>query len=344
MYRALVLGCGARAHCHARVYPVEGIEIVACCDIDAERREAFAKTYGIPATYDDYEKALAEVQPEVVHIVTNPVRRVWEAETTAKAGVKAMILEKPIAVRPGELRGLAEVRSKYDMEIITNSQRRCFPETTDGVLHEVIREKLGDVYFVRCSTRGNLMGMGPHLMDWLLAFLGDPEPQAVWATGSGRSTEGYQATHIAPEHVLAEYWFPGDVRVVFDCDPDALGTPKDPKGFNCHLDFLGSRGRLYISQIGSYFYQTEGMAEPVRHTADENNHDIGQRELTRKVVEMLAEGTPHPLRFEVGERNFRALFAAEQSMWEGRRIELPARFEDEDWEKLIRRLEAGSAG
>lgn len=341
MHRALILGCGSRAHCHARVYPhVEGMEIVACCDIDADRRAKFAAEYGIPQQFDDYETALREVRPDVVHVVTNPTRRVWEAEITAQAGVRAMVLEKPIAVRPGELRELARVHDSSPMEIITNSQRRCFPETLDGRLHEIIREQLGDLYCARCSTKGNLMGMGPHLMDWLLCFLGDRPPEAVWATAYGRSDEGYQATHIAPEHLMAQYWFPGNVRAFFDCDPDALGTPADPRGFNCHLDFFGTKGRVYITQLGSYWVQTEGMAEPLRHVADENNHDIGQAELTRRVVKLLDEGTAHPLRFEVSRRVFEALFAAEQSVYERQRIELPAHFDDTQWAELMARLGA----
>lgn len=340
MYRAMVLGCGSRAHWHAQAYPeVEGMELVACCDIDRERREGFAREYDVPQAFEDYETALAEVRPEVVHVVTNPVNRVWEAEVTAAAGVRVMILEKPIAVRPGELRRLAEVVAETGMEIVTNSQRRCFPESISGELHEIVREKLGELHFVRGSTRGNLMGMGPHLMDWLMCLLDDAQPEAVWAMGAGRSTESYEATHIAPQHLLAEYWFPGNVRAVLDCDPDALGTPNDPRGFNCHLDFLGSKGRLYITQLGSYWYQSEGMTEAVRHEASEDNPRLGQIELTQGVVRLLAEGTPHRNRFEVIGPVFEALFAAEKSVYEGRRVELPARFEDEEWEELIGRLE-----
>lgn len=341
MYHSLVLGCGARAHWHARAYPeVPGATIAACCELDRERREAFAREYGIPAVYDDYEAALAEAKPQIVHIVTNPSRRVWEVATAAAAGVQAVILEKPIAVKPGDLRELARIRSQYDgrFEIITNSQRRCFPESLDGRLHEIIHERLGELYFVRGSTRGNLMGMGPHLVDWLLCLLKDVPPEGVWAAGAGRSTEGYEATHVAPQHLLAEYWFPRGLRVLVDCDPDALGTPGDTRGFNCHLDFLGSRGRLALSQLGSYWYQAEGMPEAVRHEAADDNHHRGQVELTRQVVRLLSEGTPPSNRFAVSQPVFQALFAAEYSVYAGRRVELPVDFGDEQWEQLMGRL------
>lgn len=342
MFRSLMLGCGARAHWHAKVYPqVEGLALAACCDLDPERGQAFAQEFGIPAVYQDFAQALAEVQPDVVHVVTNPTRRVAEAQTCAEAGVKAVILEKPIAIRPGELRRLAEIHEQTGLAILTNSQRRYFPEAVSGEIHEIIHERLGELYFVRCSTRGNLMGMGPHLMDWLLCFLREARPEAVWAMGYGRTDEGYQQTHIAPEHLLAEYWFPGNVRVCLDCDPLAVGTPGDERGFNCHLEFTGTKGALSVQQLASYWYQTAGMAEPVRHEADPDNHHIGQRELTQGVVALLRDGVPHRTRLEIEQPVFEALFAAEKSVFEGTRLELPAEFADEEWETLMARLAAG---
>jgi predicted dehydrogenase len=339
MYRAMILGCGSRAHSHAIVYPqVEGMQLAACCDLDEARARAFAEEFGIPAVYTDFATALAEVRPDVVHAVTNPTRRVAEAEAAAAAGVRAIVLEKPIAVRPGELRALVEIEQRTGLHILTNSQRRYFPEAVSGELHEIIHERLGNLYFVRCSTRGNLMGMGPHLMDWLLCFLHEARPEAVWAMGYGRSTEGYQQTHIAPEHLLAEYWFPGNVRVIFDCDPLAVGTPGDARGFNCHLEFHGTQGRLSVMQLASYTVQTAGMADPVHHEADADNHNVGQRELTRGVVALLREGVPHRTRLEIEAPVFAALFEAEQSLHAGRRLELPSDFADTDWEALMQRL------
>ena len=93
-------------------------------------------------------------------------------------------------------------------------------------------------------------------------------------------------------------------------------------------------------QLASYWYQTAGMADPVRHEADPDNHNLGQRELTRAVVALLEEGEPHRTRLEIEQPVFEALFAAEQSLFEGRRIDLPADFDDADWEALMQRLAA----
>ena len=241
-YRSLFLGCGARAQWHAPAYrELRNMELAGVCDLDAERREAFCQKYGVPAAYDDYETALSDLRPDIVHVITCPGRRVWEIETAARAGVRTVIVEKPLAIKPSEIEELSRIRAQYDMEIITNCQRRYYPQFRDGTIRDIVQNRIGDLYFVRASTRGNTMGMGPHTMDLLLFFLGEVEPEAVWAMAHTINEEGYQATHLAPESILAEHWFPNNVRVIFDCDPEALGTPRGLLLMHLHFDSWEAR-------------------------------------------------------------------------------------------------------
>ena len=336
-YRSLLLGCGPRATEHADVYrDIPNMEMVACCDLIEERREQFRETYGIPQTYEDYETALAEVQPDVVHAVTQPARRAWEVECAADAGVKAIIVEKPMAVMPSEIIALDEIQQRTGIEIIVNCQRRYFPPFRDDTIGEIVRDKLGDVYFVRASTKGNSMSMGPHMMDLLMLFLDEAQPESVWAMGYDIVDESYQAWHRSPERLLAEYWFPNDLRVIFDCDADCLGTPGEESFWmHLHFDFLGSKGRLYLTQNMGYWYQTEGMAEPVH---GESSWDAfgwgGQRDFTAAVADALDGIRPHLNRFEVGKAAFDALIGAQQSIYEGCRIHYPHTFTDEEWTQL----------
>ncbi|MBT3606463.1 MAG: Gfo/Idh/MocA family oxidoreductase [Candidatus Latescibacteria bacterium] len=337
-YRSLLLGCGSRAGAHAKVYPdIPAVDLVAVCDWDAVRRERFMAHHGIVDGFDDYEAALREVRPDIVHVVTPPTQRVREVELAVEAGVRAVILEKPIALRPSEIVQLNALHTSSGVEIITNAQRRYFPEARDGVLSDILQSKLGQLYCIRCSTKGNQMGMGPHLMDWLMQLLNEAQPQSVWAMAYGVCEEGYQATHLAPEHLFAQYWFSDGLRVFFDCDPDALGTPEDVKGFNLHYDFLGTKGRLYLTQNGDYWYQSHDMSEPHFHKSSDTNQDVGQRDLTLAVAEWLDNGTPHLNRYRVGRAVVDALFAAQQSAYEGRRIELPHTFTDNQWMALRNR-------
>jgi len=327
------------------VYPgLRGMQMVACCDLDVARREDFQRTYGIPKAYDDFETALAEEQPDIVHVVTQPSRREWEADCAARAGVKAIIVEKPMAVTPSDLEGLVRVHERSGMEIIVNCQRRYYPQFRDGTIRNIAHNKLGNLYLIRASTKGNMMGMGPHLMDLLMLFLDEARPEAVWATAHTINETDYQATHRAPESLLAEYWFPGDVRVLLDCSPDAVGTPgEDSFWMHLHFDFLGTTGWMHLTQNRGYWYQAHGMAEPVRGASSwDLQGQAGQRDFTQAVADWLDGGPPHLNRFAVGRAVVEALFAAQKSALLGKRISLPTTFTDAEWQALRDRLGASA--
>ncbi len=347
IYRSLLLGCGPRAREHAAVYPeLRNMELVACCDLDASRREAFVAEYGIPLAFEDYQTALAEVQPDIVHVVTQPARRVWEAQCAADAGVKVCIMEKPIAVLPSEMVELERIHRETGMELIVNCQRRYFPQFRDGIIRQVIENEIGEVYLIRASTKGNLMSMGPHTMDLLMLLMGEAEPEAVWAMAYGIDEQGYKAYHRAPEHTFAQYWYPDGRRVFFDADTDALGTPGENNFWmHLHFDVLGSKGRVYVTQNAGWWYQAEGMAEPVHGESswDRQQH-AGQRDFTQAVADWLDGGPPHLNRFEVARATFNALMGALQSVYEGRRIPLPHTFTDQQWYELRARLLAAQEG
>jgi predicted dehydrogenase len=340
-YRSLLLGCGPRATEHVDVYrEIPNMKMVACCDLLPERRENFRKKFGIEKTYDNYEKALAEVKPDIVHVVTSPGNRVWEVEVTAKAGVKAMIIEKPIAVMPSEIVKMDAIQARTGIKICANCQRRYFPQFRDRTIRDIVRDKIGDLYFVRASSKGNTMGMGPHQMDLLQFFLDEAQPGAVWAMAYGITEEGYQKTHRAPEHIFGQYWFPKGVRAFFECSTEALGTPGETSFWmHLHFDFLGSKGRLYLTQNKGYWWQSEGMAQPVRGESSWDKQGLaGQRDFTKAVADWLDGGEPHLNRWEVAKNVFNALIGMQQSVYEGRKVPLPHTFTDAQWTELRERL------
>ena len=322
------------------------MEMVAICDMQEDRRRNFRERFGISAAYENYEGALEEVKPDIVHIVTQPAQRPWEVECAARAGAKAAIVEKPMAVMPSEITSLERIHNEYGIKIIVNCQRRYFPQFRDGTVRDILDTKIGKLYFVRASTKGNMMGMGPHLMDLLMLLLGEAKPEAVWAMAYGISEEGYQSTHRAPEQILAEYWFPNDLRVIFDCDTEALGTPGEEQFWmHLHYDFLGTEGRLYLTQNKGYWYQANGMVQPVYGKSSWNSQAWeGQRDFTQAVADWLDGGEPHLNRFEVGKAVFDALMGVQRSAYLGRKIDLPSDFTDEQWTELRERLKNAGAG
>ena len=96
-YRCVILGCGNRGRMHALAYKlIKRGELVACCDLDRERRDKFAQEFGITG-YTDAVEMIQNEKPDLIHLVTGPSLRVELMTLVHEQGVPACIVEKPIA-------------------------------------------------------------------------------------------------------------------------------------------------------------------------------------------------------------------------------------------------------
>ncbi|MEM8943972.1 MAG: Gfo/Idh/MocA family oxidoreductase [Planctomycetota bacterium] len=92
-----IVGTGMISRFHARaIEDVRGAKLVACCDMSAERANAFAKEVGCLA-FDDMKKMLADPAIDVVTIATPSGAHMEPAVAAAKAG-KHVIVEKPLEI------------------------------------------------------------------------------------------------------------------------------------------------------------------------------------------------------------------------------------------------------
>ena len=67
--RVGIIGTGIIAHTHMEGYqPIPGVTVVAACDIDRAKREAFCARYGIEHQYDDYRELLARDDLDLVDV------------------------------------------------------------------------------------------------------------------------------------------------------------------------------------------------------------------------------------------------------------------------------------
>lgn len=330
-YRSSFVGCGPRARWHALAYQgIANMAITSACDIDDQRREAFAEEFRIPRTYSDFRGMLREERPDVMHLVTQPSVRTEPIETAAEMGVRAIIVEKPVTLWPSEMAKLLAIERKTGCKIVVNHQRRYFPQYS--ALREVLHSgKLGTVQFIRASAHGPILAMGPHLIDLVLYLLGVHAPVSVWATAEGRA--GYDWSHAAPNDVLARYVFPDERHVWLECSPSSLGTPGVTEYWmHLHLDLWCTQGRAWIAQVGTCGYQASGMAEPWSGPSTwYEDHLAGQRAFTQAVADRLDDhNRAHECRLEVAERGFRALTGALYSALVRHRIDLPADVTDTD--------------
>lgn len=350
-YHAAILGARRGLH-HAKAY--EGLaprmRVVALCEADPERRAEAAEATGQPV-YADYGEMLERERPDIVHAVTSPLvpRATW-VEPAARAGVKVLVIEKPLALRPSEAAALLDVSGRTGLKIAVNHQRRSMP-FADALLDLLADDEagLGHVQFVRASTYGRVMDMSTHLLDLALLALGDARPTHVWATA-----EGYEehAWYPGPRQMFGTFTFRNGARALYEASPAgeppfgsrtfAFDPPKGMPAYGPHrmqLDVWADRGRFWWREWGTWGYEVRGQS-PFSAPAAFYDDDLpAQRAFTSALADWI-EGVPHRCRLEVAALGFEALQGALRSALLGRRLAFPeaARLTDWEQEELLKRL------
>jgi len=99
-YRVAVVGAaGTWGRKYLRAYVNhQDCDVVALVDRARDRREEFARHYGVETVYDSVEDLLAHDVPDVVSIILPVAESPAAVIACAEAGVKAISCEKPIAV------------------------------------------------------------------------------------------------------------------------------------------------------------------------------------------------------------------------------------------------------
>jgi UDP-N-acetyl-2-amino-2-deoxyglucuronate dehydrogenase len=191
--RVGIVGCGNIAGNHVTAFrAAAGVEVVACCDVDADRAAAFAARHGIPASVASVD-ALLDLGVDVVSVCTpHPTH---EAVVTAAAARGAHVLcEKPIAI---DLASAGRMTAACDAAGVTLGvlfQRRFWPAAQrirtaidDGTLgppflgHAAVLLHRDTSYYTADPWRGTwatdgggvLTTQGVHYIDLLQWFMGE---------------------------------------------------------------------------------------------------------------------------------------------------------------------------
>jgi len=141
-----ILGCGTIGDVHARAIRALGddAELVALCDVNAERAKEYADKYGVKA-YSDYAKMLADPEIDAVTICTPSGMHADQAIQAIKAE-KHVLLEKPMALTSLDAQRICDEAEKSKKLLSVVFQMRYTEDIQ--YLKKVIEEgKLGQIVF-----------------------------------------------------------------------------------------------------------------------------------------------------------------------------------------------------
>jgi predicted dehydrogenase len=100
--RVAIIGAGGMAASHALGFKaIEGLKVVACCDIDGKRAKDFAERFSVPKAYTDYAELLKEERLDGVSVVTVDSTHAPISIAALKRGLH-VLCEKPMATGVAE--------------------------------------------------------------------------------------------------------------------------------------------------------------------------------------------------------------------------------------------------
>lgn len=121
-----VIGTGFWGRNHARVYKeLKETELLAVCDIDAERAKTVAKQFNV-TPYTSSGKMLKREDIEAVSICTWSTNLAKEALKALKAG-KHVLVEKPMAANVKQAEKLLETADKEGLHLMVGFLMRFIP-------------------------------------------------------------------------------------------------------------------------------------------------------------------------------------------------------------------------
>lgn len=200
-HRAGIVGCGGIAH--QKHFPAlknasDRVEIVAFCDLIAERAKDAAKEFGTTdaKVYTDYHELLKDELIEIVYVLTPNVAHCPISVAAFEAG-KHVMCEKPMAASAKDAEKMMEAWKKSGKLFTIGYQNRF--RTDSQTLKRMCDDgEMGDIYYAQAHALrrrgvptwgvftdksqqggGPLIDIGTHSLDLTLWLMDNYEPAAV---------------------------------------------------------------------------------------------------------------------------------------------------------------------
>ena len=173
--RTGIVGCGGISNSHAAAHAnLEGIDLVAMCDINRDALNTRADEYGVSNRYTDYEEMFAREALDLVSVCTHAPLHAPIAVAAAQAGTH-VLSEKPLSVDLETADQMLAACREADVHLAVSHQFRFTPLFRHAKV--LIDEgKIGELRSIREVGKGReagfeLMEMGVHYFDEMDFFL-----------------------------------------------------------------------------------------------------------------------------------------------------------------------------
>ena len=292
--------------------------IASVFDFSAETRQEFIDCWGEVPSYDNYEKMLDEIQPDIVCIATRQTMHADQVELAVERGARGILIDKPFATTLEKADRIHEACLDLAVPLAFGLDRRWLGS------YQAIREHLeqgaiGDVVGASAYALPNLINHGCHWYDTLMLLLGDPAPQ--WVSGSVNDVSD------EPEDSLRRLDPSGRAQIGFEGDVVASITSAGESGMS--FEILGNQGRMMILNDGTdvHIWKLNGeegeRARPISLPDPEEGWPAGLA-MVRGLIKAITNGGRTSCDIEQARRATEIGFAIHESdAAEGAKVDLP---------------------
>ena len=152
--RVGIIGCGGIANGKhiPGIQAIEGVEIVALCDIIVEKAEKTKERHGLTNAkiYQDYKELLKDESIDDVQICTPNRSHSFITIDSLEAGKNVMV-EKPMAINAVEAKKMLDAAKRTGKALTVAYQNRQKPEMR-YLRDEVAAGTFGDIYYAQATA------------------------------------------------------------------------------------------------------------------------------------------------------------------------------------------------
>ena len=338
MLRVAIIGCGRIAGHHCTfIKELQGIELVAACDLVEDRARALGEEYGC-AWYTNYHAMFSD-HPEidVAAIVTPSGMHAEHALDVMERYHRSVIVEKPTFMRPEHLVAAYRTADRLGVHVFPVFQnrhnkavRRVKRALAEGELGELrvvgvrVRWCRPQRYYDLAPWRGTLSHDGGvlanqsiHHVDLLRHLGGELERVSATMRTLGADIE-------AEDTVVATFTYASGA--VGSLEATTAARPND---FEASISIVGSEG---LAQIGGIGVNELQVFTPDTSACAANSEDFqgvkgrgavygyGHRRMYADVAAFFSDGTPYPVSRDDCLRTINLLHAFYRSDEAGGRV------------------------
>ena len=318
--RAAVLGCGAIAEEHlGYLSTAEMVELAAVCDLSPALADIARRRHGARLAATDVDAVLANVRPDVVHVLTPPRTHPDLVRRSLAAGAH-VVCEKPLAPTANETRTLLE-RARDADRVLVETRNVLYNDVVLALDRALADGRVGEPREIDVSLALDLAnadvpadGLGlpagiahdylPHLAYLLLHFVPSDEPPEI----VGGTVRGCNGTSFGFDHVDVLMTI-GRVRARLRISPDVVpgGMRVAIRGTNGSLEadiyqpYVRHEGPPWVGKLSPMDLVVQGAtlvragAGNLRDRLLQHGTYHGMPRMLADVYASLRDGRPSPI-------------------------------------------------